>query len=66
MPQLRAVVALGAFARTLDPMDEATTRNLELVNYGFVVGALLIVVLMPRTRRSRVKPVNLVPSEQQA
>jgi ABC-2 type transport system permease protein len=47
----------GAFARTLDPIEEDKRSLLELMNYVFVLVALAVVVIIAITRRRRTKSI---------
>jgi ABC-2 type transport system permease protein len=48
--ELLSIRTAGAFARTLEPMDDDTRRQLELANYAIVALALGLVAWLPRRR----------------
>lgn len=54
---LLSIRSSGAFARTLAPMDEATTSRVEWATWFAVGLPLLVVVILPRVRRAGVKPI---------
>lgn len=56
---LLSIRSRGAFARTLVPMDASEALKYELLNYGFVVLALAVIVLLTVSRRRNLKPVPL-------
>ncbi len=47
----------GAFARTIDPLEENERSMLELANYGFALIALAVVVGVAVLRRRRAKSI---------
>lgn len=62
---LLAIRSSGAFARTLIPLTDDERQLVELLNYGLVLLPLGLLVLVPRTRRGRIKAIPLnVPVEQ--
>ncbi len=56
---LLSIRSAGAFARTLESMDEDTRWSYELWNYVFVILALLAVLGLSLTRRRLAKPIPL-------
>ncbi|MBI2373234.1 MAG: Gldg family protein [Deltaproteobacteria bacterium] len=56
---LLTIRSRGTFARTLVPMDAATRRMWEWLNYGFVALALGAIVIVSWTRRRGVVPIDL-------
>lgn len=55
--ELLQIRTAGAFARTLDPMDEAARASVERVLAGSVLLPLLLVIGLPLLRRSRVRAI---------
>ena len=60
---LLSIRSAGAFARTLESMDEGKRWSYELWNYIFVILALLAVLGLSLTRRRLAKPMTLTPEE---
>lgn len=56
---LLQIRSAGAFARTLEPMDDATRTRYEATNYVLVLLALLAVLGFTIARRRMVKPIPL-------
>jgi ABC-2 type transport system permease protein len=56
---LLSIRSRGAFARTLIPMNADEAFEYELLNYGFVVLALAVIVVVTLKRRRDMKPVTL-------
>jgi hypothetical protein len=51
---LASIRSAGAYARTLEPLEESEIRNIEIGNYVAVLGGMLIAVVVPRRRRAAV------------
>jgi ABC-2 type transport system permease protein len=49
--ELASIRSAGAYARTLEPLDEKTIRTIEIVNYVAVLFGMAVVVLLPRRMR---------------
>lgn len=50
--ELLQIRTAGAFARTLEPLDDAQRSRIELLNYAVVLVALGLVAWLPRRRNS--------------
>ncbi len=55
---LLQIRSAGAFARTLRPMDDSTTRAWELGQYGFALVLLGVLAAVPWYRRRSVVPIS--------
>ena len=60
---LLSIRSAGAFARTLESMEERQRWNYEIGNYLFVIVALLAVMAVALTRRRMAKPMELSAEE---
>jgi ABC-2 type transport system permease protein len=49
--ELASIRSAGAYARTLEPLDEKKIRTFEITNYAAVLLGMGAVVLVPRWRR---------------
>ncbi|MFN3202572.1 MAG: Gldg family protein [Bradymonadia bacterium] len=57
---LLQIRSAGAFARTLDPMEDSERTTWEVSNYGFALIALALVVFLAAGTRRR-RPLTLAP-----
>lgn len=57
---LLTIRSRGTYARTLKPMNDGQRTTWEVVNYGVVLAALLLLVLVTVVRRRGVRPMTLV------
>jgi len=67
--ELASIRSAGAYARTLEPLDEKQIRTIEIINYAAVLFGIAVVVLLPRRiRRSAaiLTPVASSTKEQSA
>lgn len=63
---LLSIRSRGTFARTLVPLSAEQAFKWELINYGLVIGALGLIVLVTISRRRNLRPFDLDPSAQVA
>lgn len=61
---LLTIRSRGTFARTLIPMSSDEAFKWEMINYGLVLGALGLIVLITVTRRRNLRPFDLDTSAQ--
>jgi ABC-2 type transport system permease protein len=61
---LLEIRSAGAFARTLLPLDDAERSLWELTQYGLALFLLILVAVVPRSRRSAIAPLPLNTAEQ--
>lgn len=59
---LLTIRSRGTFARTLLPMEPSTRAFYEYGNYGIVVLALALMVIVSTSRRRRLAPIQLDPA----
>ncbi len=62
--ELASIRSAGAYARTLEPLDEKTIRTIEIVNYAAVLLGMMVVVVLPR--RGRKSAAVLTPMKEQS
>lgn len=60
---LLSIRSRGTFARTLVPLDADEALKWELINYGLVVVALAIIVLVTLGQRRNMRPIDLDDSK---
>lgn len=60
---LLSIRSRGTFARTLVPMSADEAFKWELINYGLVLGALGLIILVTLSRRRGLKPFDLDTSK---
>ncbi|MCB9681001.1 MAG: Gldg family protein [Alphaproteobacteria bacterium] len=56
---LLTIRSAGAYARTLEPLDEGQRNLMELAQYGIALVLLALVAVLPRNRRRHLTPISL-------
>jgi ABC-2 type transport system permease protein len=60
--ELASIRSAGAYARTLEPLDEKKIRTFEITNYAAVLLGMAAVVVLPRRLRRRSAVLTPMPS----